>query len=82
MYNPVAAGEELPPGFRQVVPRDGIRPVYEPSFVAAGEIDWPADSLVIGLEIDGVAKAYPVAFLNWREMVIDRVAGIPVLVTW
>ncbi len=82
VYNPVAAGEELPEGFRQVVPRDAIRPVYEPTFVAADAIDWPATSLVIGLQLHGEAKAYPVQFLNWREMVVDSVAGIPVLVTW
>jgi hypothetical protein len=28
------------------------------------------------------AKAYPVSFLNRREMVIDSINGIPILVTW
>lgn len=82
VYDPVRAGEEQPPGFRQLLPRDGIRPVYRPKFVAADIAAWEDDALVIGVEIAGEAKAYPVAYLNWREMVIDRLAGIPILVTW
>lgn len=43
---------------------------------------WDDGTLVIGLAIDGEVKAYPVGFLNRREMVVDSIAGIPVLVTW
>jgi hypothetical protein len=50
--------------------------------VPAIEASWDSDDLVIGLEIDGNSKAYPVGFLNRREMVIDRLSGVPVLVTW
>jgi len=82
VYNPVVAGERLPVGFRQLLPRDAILPVYEPQFVPAAESGWTDDSLVIGLDLDGQSRAYPVGFLNRREMVIDSVAGIPVLVTW
>ncbi len=82
VYDPVRAGEERPPGYRQLLPRDGIKPVYDPAFVPASSVPWSDDDLVIGVEIDGQAKAYPVNFLNRREMVIDRLAGIPILVTW
>ncbi len=78
----MAAGEQLPGGFRQLLRRDAILPVYDPTFVPSAEQDWDDDTLVIGVELDGEAKAYPVSFLNRREMVIDRIAGIPVLVTW
>ena len=81
-YDPVDAGEPLPEGFRQLLPRDAITPVYNPTFVAAEEAGWSGETLVIGVEIDGDARAYPVSFLNRREMVVDRIAGIPVLVTW
>ena len=80
--NPVVSVEPELIGFRQVLPRDAILPVYEPQFVSAAEAGWGDDSLVIGLELDGESRAYPVGFLNRREMVIDSVAGIPVLVTW
>ena len=82
VYDPVQAGEEMPPGYRQLLARDAIRPVYHPVFVPASQAGWDDGDLVIGLEIDGQATAYPVGFLNRRDMVIDAVAGIPVLVTW
>lgn len=82
VYDPVDAGEPTPTGFRQVLPRDAIFPVYDPKFVAAPDAGWSDGDLVIGLEIGGESKAYPVGFLNRREMVVDRLSGIPVLVTW
>ena len=82
VYNPVLAGEPLPDGFRQILPRDAIAPVYEPEFVDGRDIGWPGDAQVIGVSSGGEAKAYPVSFLNGREMVVDEIDGIPILVTW
>lgn len=81
-YNPVLAGEELPTDFRQILPRDAIRPVYDPTFAPADEVDWPDATDVIGVEIGGEAKAYPVDHLNGRELVVDELDGIPILVSW
>lgn len=82
-YDPVRAGESTPSGFRQLLRRDAILPIYDPEFIpdVANEA-WDDSTLVIGLAIGGEAKAYPVSFLNRREMVVDSIAGIPVLVTW
>ncbi len=82
IYDPVRAGEQLPAGFRQLLPRDAIFPVYSPTFRSAESTEWLAETLVIGVELNGEAKAYPVSFLNRREMVIDWIGGSPVLVTW
>lgn len=82
VYDPVAAGESLPDGFRQLLPRDGIQPIYEPTFVEANQSPWPAATEVIGVEINGEAKAYPVSWLGGRELVIDDVGGEPILVSW
>lgn len=82
VYDPYRAGETLPDGYRQLLRRDVIAPVYDPTFVPAAESGWADDLLVVGVVLDGDARAYPVNFLNRREMVIDRIAGIPVLVTW
>jgi hypothetical protein len=82
VYDPWHAGESMPSGYRQVLGRDVIRPVYDPTFVPAAEAGWDDDLLVIGVEVDGDARAYPVGFLNRREMVIDEIGGEPVLVTW
>lgn len=82
VYDPVRGGDAVPRGFRPVLARDDIEPVYDPRFVSAAEAGWDAESLVIGVDLGGVAKAYPVAFLGRREMVIDSHQGIPTLVTW
>ncbi len=68
--------------FPQLIPFDGIRPVYEPIFAPAGEADLDDDELIIGIAIDGEAKAYPITVLRFREMVNDELGGNPILVTW
>lgn len=80
--DPVRLGEETPAGFRQLLPRDAILPIYNPTFVDAGSASWEEKALVIGVELAGEAKAYPVSFLNRREMVIDWIGGTPILVSW
>ena len=81
-YDPRSAGEALPRGFRQVLPRDAIRPIYSPQFVPAAASDWHDDVMVIGVERGGEAKAYPVSLLNLREIVNDQLDQLPILVTW
>jgi len=83
VFDPVAAGEPLPDGYRDLrLGRDQILPVYNPEFVSAAEVDWPAEMLVIGVAGSSTAKAYPVTHLNQREMVIDWLDGSPILVSW
>jgi hypothetical protein len=82
LYDPVAAGEPLPDGFRPVLGRDDIAPVYVPRFVDGADAGWDAEALVIGVDLEGEARAYPVGFLNRREIVVDRHRGIPTFVTW
>jgi hypothetical protein len=69
----------LPP---QLIPPDGIRPVYDPRFVEAIDAPLHDDELVIGVSIEGEAKAYPITVLRFREMVNDELGKLPILVTW
>lgn len=82
LFDPTESGEGLPADYRQSVPRDAIRPVYAPEFVVPSGVDWPPHELVIGVDIGGEPRAYPVGFLTHREMVIDDHRGTPTLVTW
>lgn len=82
VYDPIQAGERPPDGYRQVLRRDQIVPVYAPIFADRTEVDWPTDSLVIGIAGTSVAKAYPVTHLNQHEMVNDELEGTPILVSW
>ena len=66
----------------QRLERDSIKPIYEPTFLAAAEANYQDDELVIGVEINGEAKAYAIGPLNGREMVNDTLGGVPILVTW
>lgn len=68
--------------FSQLLPWDGIRPVYEPQFVSVPDSPLQDDELVMGVALDGEAKAYPVSVLRFREMVDDELAGWPILVSW
>lgn len=43
---------------------------------------WNPEDLVIGVNLEGEARAYPIGFLTQREMVVDNHRGIPTLVTW
>ena len=61
---------------------DTITPIYSPEYALASEARVHDDTFVIGLAIDGEARAYPVSILNRHEMVNDVVGGVPVLVTW
>ncbi len=67
---------------RQVLGRDDILPIYAPTFVAASRARYRDDEVVLGVSISGQSKAYDVSTLNAREIVVDHLAGIPILVTW
>lgn len=66
----------------QLLGRDAIRPIYSPEFVTADQANYSDDELVMGVAIEGAAKAYPVGVLNSREMVNDELGGTPILVTF
>ncbi len=68
--------------FRQVLDRDDIAPIYDPSFVPVNQSGLQPEELVIGVSLGGDSRAYPIRYLRWREMVNDEVGGVPILVTW
>jgi len=75
----VPAGEIMHGG----PPRDGIPALDAPKFVPAAHADYlKADDRVLGVKLGGQAKAYPVAVLNWHEIVNDRTGGQRFVVTY
>jgi hypothetical protein len=70
------------PGYHQMIPFDGIAPVYDPDFAAVDQAPLEDDELVLGIFLKGEAKAYPISVLRIREMVNDELAGTPILATW
>ncbi len=64
-------------------PKDGIPSIDEPKFVAVAESkDLAPTEPVVGLTIEGDARAYPLRILTWHEIVNDVVGGVPVAVTY
>lgn len=68
--------------FPDQIPYDAILPIYEPEFAPASDSPLEEDELVMGVALNGEAKAYPVTVLRIREMVNDELGGVPILVTW
>ncbi len=74
-------------GWSEVVsggpPKDGIPSIDKPQFTGVGVVnDLAANEPVIGLEVGGEARAYPLRILIWHEIVNDMVGGTPVAVTY
>lgn len=58
---------------------------YEPAnkkFAYASESKVPLDGLVVGVENNGKAKAYPIEIIGYHHQVRDTVGGQPVMVTY
>ena len=67
---------------REKLPRDAISPIYSPKYISVGESTLADDELVMGIDINGEARAMPVGLMRFREMVNDVVGGVPILATW
>jgi len=63
-------------------PKDGIPSIDDPEFEPRDEVDLPDNEPVIGLTLNGEAKAYPLRILMWHEIVNDEIGGVPVAVTY
>ncbi len=59
---------------------DGIPPLEFPTQIFPDEAaEWINDTdIVVGVEIDGDARAYPIRIIAWHEMVNDTIGGVPV----
>ena len=65
-------------------PQDGIPSIDSPKFQSIQEADEILEDseLVVGLNINGDIRAYPLQILVWHEIVNDVVGGEPVTVTY
>ena len=63
---------------------DGIPSIENPQFVEPEVADetYDPDELVLGVEINGDARAYSVPLLSRHEIVNDVVGGKPIAITW
>lgn len=73
---------DLPPEFRQLLPRGRIASIDEPTFVSAKKADISDDAWILGVEIDGEARAYSLNLLNSHEVVNDEIGGTAFAAVW
>jgi hypothetical protein len=61
-----------------------VRAITNPKIIKASETEIGGNELVIGVEIDGQARAYPINQLTGprREIINDELAGTPIAATW
>jgi hypothetical protein len=81
--------EEEPPALPKynivsLLPPDAIPAIDNPQFLSAEKADqqYDPEEPVLGVEINGDARAYSVPHLSGHEIVNDTVGGVPVAVTW
>lgn len=67
-----------------ILPRDAIPAIDNPQFYGTESAirEYEPDEDVIGVALDGQAKAYSVGLLSRHEIVNDMLAGRPIAVTW
>ncbi|MCF6302641.1 MAG: DUF3179 domain-containing protein [Devosiaceae bacterium] len=66
-----------------VIAADQIPSNDNPQFKPASEeTSIPGNEPVVALNINGVARAYPLRYLMWHEIVNDTIGGVPVAVTY
>jgi len=63
-------------------PKDGIPSIDDPQFKKASSVDLDMGSRVLGVMVNGIAKAYPIFIMNYHEIVNDRFGDQPVVVTY
>lgn len=65
-------------------PKDGIPSIDHPKFVSVEEADkWINDTeLVLAITYKGVKRVYPLQIMVWHEIVNDKIAGDPILITY
>ncbi|MBM3957498.1 MAG: DUF3179 domain-containing protein, partial [Gemmatimonadetes bacterium] len=68
---------------RTALRRDRFPPLDNPPFLPGKQAENMApDERVVGVELNGQAKAYPMSVISLHEVANDTVGGLPVAVTW
>lgn len=77
-FDPIRADE-----IQSILPQDAIPALIKPAYLAAAQASDISDhEMVIGVVINGDARAYPLSTLSAHEIVDDDIGGQPVAVTW
>jgi hypothetical protein len=68
---------------QSILPQDAIRALIKPNYLSASQAsDINNQEEVIGVVINGDARAYPISTMSSHEIVDDDIGGQPIAVTW
>lgn len=85
-YNGFDVSDSLVPASRIYhggPPRDGIPAIDQPDFIAVDDVKFlQGQDRVLGLDLYGAQRAYPVRILDYHEIVNDRIGEISITITW
>lgn len=61
-----------------------IRAIVDAPFVTADKTELADNALIIGVEVNGQSRAYPINQLTgpYREIINDELGGTPIAATW
>jgi hypothetical protein len=77
-FDPIRSDE-----IQSILPQDAIPALIKPAYLTASKAsDIYDQEEVIGVVINGDARAYPLSTLSAHEIVDDDIGGQPVAVTW
>lgn len=77
-FDPIRSDE-----IQSILPQDAIPALIKPAYLTASKAsDIYDQEEVIGVVVNGDARAYPLATLSAHEIVDDDIGGQPVAVTW
>lgn len=77
-FDPIRADE-----IQSILPEDAIPAIVNPTYkTVAAASDFRNDEQVIGVVVNGDARAFPLSTLSAHEIVNDTIGGKPVAVTW
>lgn len=79
---PALLSAQAPAGYEQLLPRGRIASIDNPEFVPAAEADVRPHASVLGVVIDGQARAYSLDLLNAHEVVNDTIGTTNFAAVW
>lgn len=73
---------DLPKEFKRILPRGRIAAITNPQFVPANKANIADDSWVLGVVVNGEARAYSLNLLNSHEVVNDQIGETAFAAVW
>ena len=79
---PAEATQQQPVGYQQILPRGRIASIDDPTYVSADEAKIRNEAWVLGVLIDGQARAFSLELLNAHEVVNDSIGDVNFAAVW